>query len=79
MIIKFTRDLLHFTVCVLYMWLKLIYVYIAYIKIRWFRQPAKSRLADYYASHYAFNYFVIEKLFVALLSCKGFIHVMKTV
>ena len=77
--VKFTKNLLHFTVCVLYVWFKLTCAYIVCLKIRWFRQPAKLRLAEYYISHYTFYFFVLDKFLSALLSCKGFIHVMETV
>ena len=76
--IKFVR-VCYFTVCVLYVWVKLICAYIIYIKIRWFQQPAKSKLADYYASHYVFYVVIVRVFFSVLIDCKSFIHATVTV
>ena len=77
--VKFTRGLLYFTLCVLWVWVKLIYAYIAYIKVRWFRQPAKLRQAKYYFSHYNFYAFAVAQLLSTLKDCKNVIYVKETV
>jgi hypothetical protein len=71
-LMKFRNSLPYFTLCVLWVWVKLIYayVYIAYIKVRWFRHPAKSRQAMYYFSHYYFYLFAV--LLLILLTFKHY-------
>ena len=69
--------------CVLYVWFKLTLAYYGCIKIRWFQQPIKSRLADYYAhqyaTHFGFYAFALEKLLSSLISCRNFIHVKESI
>ena len=75
--IKSARDLLCFTVCVLFVWIKLMYVY---IRIQEFRQPAKSRITDYYIiSHYTFYGYAVVQVLLALMCSMSFHHAKTTV
>ena len=69
----------YLTGCVLFVWLKLILVYYGCIKIRLFRKPLKSRLADYhflqYATHFTFYAFALDKFLSSLTSCRSFTNV----
>ena len=77
-ILKFTNSLLYFTLCVLWVWVKLTYAYIAYIKVRWFRHPAKSRQATYYFSHYNFYPFAVALLLSTFKHYEGVVCAKET-
>ena len=76
--IRFARNLLHFTVCILFVWIKLICAY-AYLRINIkmlrFEEPW---IIDYYISHYAFYGFALEKLLSDLMSFRSFAHAKET-
>lgn len=79
---KFTNSLLYFTLCVLWVWIKLTCAYIAYlyIKVRWFRHSAKSRQATltYYFSHYIFYPFALVLLLSTFKDCEGIAYAQET-
>ena len=75
---KFTNSLLYFALCVLWVWVKLTYAYIAYIKVRWFRHPAKSRQATYYFSHYNFYPFAVALLLSTFKHYEGVVCAKET-
>ena len=76
---KFTKSLSYFILCVLWVWIKLTYAYIAYIRVRWFRHPAKSRRAKYYFSHYNFYLFSVVYLLSTFKHYEGIIYAKETV
>ena len=66
--IKSTRDLLYFTMSVLCVWIKLMFIY---TRIRWFQQP---RIVDYHFSHYAFYGFAVFQVLLTLRRSMSFGH-----
>jgi tetratricopeptide (TPR) repeat protein len=75
---KCASSLSYLTLCILWVWIKLTYAYIAYLRIRWFRDPAKSRQAMYYFSHYSFYPFAVVHLLSTFKHCEKVLCVKET-
>ena len=77
--IRFARNLLHFTVCVLFVWIKLIYAY-AYLHVNILRFKFEQLwIVHYHMSRYSFYVFALEKILSSLISFRSFAHAKETI
>ena len=76
--IRFARNVLHFIVCVLFVWIKLICTFAYLVNILRF-EFERPWIVDYYMSHYSFYGFALEKLFSSLIRFRSFVHAKETI